>query len=75
MKIVIVNALFNEDKAIVSKIPGTTRDTIEDTLTIDGILFRFIDTAGLRDTEDVIEAIGVEKSKRKGQKILNNLYV
>ena len=71
----LLNALFNEDKAIVSKIPGTTRDTIEDTLTIDGILFRFIDTAGLRDTEDVIEAIGVEKAKEKVKKSSILIYM
>ena len=71
----MLNALFNEDKAIVSKIPGTTRDTIEDTLTIDGILFRFIDTAGLRDTEDVIEAIGVKKAKEKVKKSSILIYM
>ncbi len=61
----LLNALFKEEKAIVSNIPGTTRDVIEDTLIIQGISFRFIDTAGLRETEDVIEAMGVKKAKDK----------
>ena len=56
---------MNEDRAIVSAIPGTTRDAIEDTITISGIEFRFIDTAGLRETNDHIEAIGVAKAKEK----------
>ena len=61
----LLNALLNEDRAIVSSIPGTTRDTVEDTLIIDGIQFRFIDTAGLRETDDQIELIGVAKAKEK----------
>ena len=61
----LLNALLNEDRAIVSSIPGTTRDTIEDTLTLSGIEFRFIDTAGLRETNDRIEAVGVAKTKEK----------
>ena len=61
----LLNTLFNEEKAIVSNIPGTTRDVIEDTLTIDGIIFRFIDTAGLRETSDLIEAMGVKKAREK----------
>ena len=61
----LLNVLAQEEKAIVSEIAGTTRDSIEDTVTIDGIQFRFIDTAGLRETEDTIEAIGVEKAKTK----------
>jgi tRNA modification GTPase len=61
-KSTLLNALLEEERAIVSEIPGTTRDTIEDEITIDGILFRFIDTAGLRDTTDVIESIGVSRS-------------
>lgn len=61
-KSTLLNALLNEDKAIVSHIPGTTRDVIEDELTIDGILFRIIDTAGIRETFDIIESIGVEKT-------------
>jgi tRNA modification GTPase len=61
----LLNALFNEEKAIVSPIAGTTRDSIEDTLIIEGVQFRFIDTAGLRQTEDAIESIGVAKAKEK----------
>ncbi len=61
----LLNALLNEERAIVSTIPGTTRDTIEDTLTIDGVQYRFIDTAGLRETDDQIEAVGVAKAKEK----------
>lgn len=61
----LLNTLFNEEKAIVSAIAGTTRDSIEDTLVIKGIPFRFIDTAGLRKTDDTIEAIGVERAKAK----------
>jgi tRNA modification GTPase len=61
----LLNALLNEDRAIVSSIPGTTRDTIEDTLTLSGLEFRFIDTAGLRETNDRIEAVGVAKAKEK----------
>lgn len=61
----LLNAFLNEDRAIVSSIPGTTRDTIEDTLTLSGIEFRFIDTAGLRETNDRIEAVGVAKAKEK----------
>ena len=64
-KSTLLNALLGEDRAIVSDIPGTTRDTIEETLQIGGILFRFIDTAGLRDTTDTVEKIGVERSYRK----------
>ncbi len=64
-KSTLLNALLNEDRAIVSTIAGTTRDTIEDEITIDGIRFRFIDTAGIRNTEDEIEKIGVEKALEK----------
>ncbi len=64
-KSTLLNALLMEDKAIVSDIPGTTRDTIEDTIVIDGIQFRFTDTAGLRDTEDVIESLGIKKTHEK----------
>jgi tRNA modification GTPase len=60
-----LNALLNEEKAIVSDIAGTTRDFIEDEIIIGGVAFRFIDTAGLRETTDTIEAIGVERSLAK----------
>ena len=61
-KSTLLNALLDEDRAIVSDVPGTTRDTIEETLTLGGILFRFIDTAGLRESSDRIEKIGIERS-------------
>ena len=61
----MLNALLQEEKAIVSDIAGTTRDFIEDTLSIDGIQFRFIDTAGIRQTTDKLEAIGIERSFQK----------
>lgn len=64
-KSTLLNALLNEDRAIVSDIPGTTRDTIEEVINIQGIQFRFIDTAGIRNTEDVIEKKGVEKTLEK----------
>jgi tRNA modification GTPase len=64
-KSTLLNALLNEDKAIVSEIPGTTRDSIEDTIVIDGIEYRFIDTAGLRDTTDVVEIMGIKKTHEK----------
>ena len=64
-KSTLLNALLNEDKAIVSEIAGTTRDAIEDELNIGGIGFRFIDTAGIRDTKDVIESIGIKKTFEK----------
>lgn len=64
-KSTLLNALLNEERAIVSEIAGTTRDTIEDEMTIQGIKFRFIDTAGIRDTEDIIEAKGVERTFEK----------
>ncbi len=64
-KSTLLNALLNEEKAIVSDIPGTTRDFIEDEITIEGINFRFIDTAGLRETTDAIEAIGVSRTHEK----------
>ncbi len=60
----LLNALLGDDRAIVSDIPGTTRDTIEETLTLDGITFRFIDTAGLRHSDDRVETLGVERSKK-----------
>lgn len=61
-KSTLLNVLLEDDRAIVSEIPGTTRDTIEDELIIEGVLFRFIDTAGIRTTSDVIEQIGVNKA-------------
>jgi tRNA modification GTPase len=65
-KSTLLNALLNEDRAIVSEIPGTTRDTIEEVLNIDGILFRLIDTAGIRNhSEDIIETVGIKKSLEK----------
>jgi tRNA modification GTPase len=64
-KSTLLNALLNEDRAIVSHIPGTTRDTVEEEIVLDGILFRFIDTAGLRNTSDFIESIGVNKTLEK----------
>ena len=64
-KSTLLNALLGEDRAIVSDIAGTTRDTIEETLNINGILYRFIDTAGLRQTDETIERIGIERSYRK----------
>lgn len=64
-KSTLLNALLNEERAIVSDIPGTTRDVIEDELIIGGIRFRFIDTAGIRETTDRIEAIGVERTYGK----------
>jgi len=64
-KSTLLNALLNEERAIVSEIAGTTRDTVEDHMIIGGINFRFIDTAGIRDTEDIIEAKGVERTHAK----------
>ena len=64
-KSTLLNALLNEERAIVSDIAGTTRDTIEDELVINGIGFRFIDTAGIRDTKDVVENIGIKKTFEK----------
>lgn len=71
----LLNALLNDNRAIVSSIAGTTRDTIEDTLTIEGIQFRFIDTAGIRETTDEIEAEGVAKAKEKALKAKVLLYL
>lgn len=67
-KSTLLNRLLHEDKAIVSDFQGTTRDAIEDTITIQGILFRFIDTAGIRHTDDAIEQLGIERSLRAAEK-------
>ncbi len=64
-KSTLLNALLGEDRAIVSDVHGTTRDTIEEVLNIDGVLFRFIDTAGIRETSEVVERIGIERTYRK----------
>ena len=64
-KSTLLNALLNEERAIVSDIAGTTRDTIEDELVIEGMSFRFIDTAGIRETKDVVESIGIQKTFEK----------
>ena len=75
-KSTLLNALLNEERAIVSPIAGTTRDTIEEVLNINGISFRLIDTAGIRDAQDTIEAVGVEKTfeKIKSSSILVYVY-
>jgi tRNA modification GTPase len=64
-KSTLLNALLNEERAIVSEIAGTTRDTIEDEISIGGIGFRFIDTAGIRETQDIIEGLGIKKTFEK----------
>ena len=64
-KSTLLNALLGEERAIVSDIAGTTRDTIEETLNLGGVMFRFIDTAGLRETDEVVEKIGIERTFRK----------
>lgn len=74
-KSTLLNAILNEEKAIVSEIPGTTRDAIEDTIVIGGYSFRFIDTAGLRASEDRIESIGIERTWQKINDASIILYV
>ncbi|HVW14470.1 MAG TPA: tRNA uridine-5-carboxymethylaminomethyl(34) synthesis GTPase MnmE [Mucilaginibacter sp.] len=74
-KSTLLNALLNEDRAIVSHIPGTTRDTIEEVLNIDGINFRLIDTAGIREATDAIEKIGVERTMEKISQSALLIYV
>lgn len=64
-KSTLLNALLQEDRAIVSEVPGTTRDTVEEMLSIEGVLFRIIDTAGLRKTTDIVEKLGIERSYKK----------
>jgi tRNA modification GTPase len=74
-KSTLLNALLNEERAIVSEIAGTTRDTIEDELVIGGIGFRFIDTAGIRETADVIESLGIQKTFEKIEQAQVVLYL
>ncbi len=74
-KSTLLNALLNDDRAIVSDIPGTTRDTVEGMLTLDGITFRLVDTAGLRETEDAVEQLGIERSRRAYDDALIVLHV
>ena len=74
-KSTLLNALLNEDRAIVSDIPGTTRDTIEDMLIVDGQTFRFIDTAGIRDSDDAIEQFGIERTYQSIDKAMIVFYV
>ncbi len=74
-KSTLLNALLNEERAIVSEIAGTTRDTIEEVLNIKGVQFRLIDTAGIREAQDQIEAIGVQKTMEKIQQSALLLYV
>ncbi|MBL18984.1 MAG: tRNA uridine-5-carboxymethylaminomethyl(34) synthesis GTPase MnmE [Flavobacteriaceae bacterium] len=71
----LLNALLDEEKALVSDVAGTTRDSIEDTLTIGSIQYRFIDTAGLRKTMDIVEAMGVERTQEKMDKASILMYV
>ena len=74
-KSTLLNVLVNEDRAIVSEIAGTTRDAIEDVINIEGMRFRFIDTAGLRDTKDTIEKIGIQKALEKAEKAEVVIYL
>jgi tRNA modification GTPase len=74
-KSTLLNAILNEEKAIVSEIPGTTRDAIEDTIALEGYTFRFIDTAGLRQSEDQIENMGIERTYDKIEQAALILYV
>ncbi len=74
-KSTLLNALLNEERAIVSDIAGTTRDMIEDTVVIDGLLFRFADTAGIRETDDAIEKIGVERALQQAGKSAIIIYL
>ena len=71
----LLNTLLNENRAIVSSIPGTTRDTIEEQIVIDGIAFRFIDTAGIRETNDEIESLGIIKTFEKAKESSVVLYL
>ena len=71
----LLNTLVNEERAIVSEIAGTTRDTIEDVINIKGVQFRFIDTAGIRDTKETIEKIGIQKALEKAEKAKVVIYL
>lgn len=74
-KSTLLNTLLNEEKAIVSHIPGTTRDAIEDELIIDGVSYRFIDTAGIRETKDVVESIGIKRTYEKSAQAQLIIYL
>jgi tRNA modification GTPase len=74
-KSTLLNTLLNEERAIVSDIPGTTRDAIEDEMVLGGINFRFTDTAGLRETQDIIEAMGVERTRERMKKASLIIYL
>ena len=74
-KTTLLNALLGEERAIVSDIQGTTRDTVEDTLVLGGMLFRFIDTAGMRQTDDTIESLGIERSRQAAQRAAAILHL
>ena len=74
-KSTLLNALLNEERAIVSSVAGTTRDLIEDEVSLDGIRFRFVDTAGLRDTTDVVESIGVERTLQRVKQAALVIYL
>ena len=74
-KSTLLNALLNEEKAIVSDVPGTTRDFIEDQVTLEGVVFRFIDTAGIRKTSDKVESVGVQRTHEKMQQASLVIYL
>jgi tRNA modification GTPase len=74
-KSTLLNALLNEDRAIVSHIPGTTRDAIEDEIRIEGVAFRFIDTAGIRETKNIVERIGIKKTFEKAESAQAIIYM
>lgn len=74
-KSTLLNALLNEEKAIVSEIPGTTRDVVEDSISIDGVTFRFIDTAGLRESSNTVESMGIERTYEQIRQARIVLYV
>ena len=74
-KSTLLNAMLNEERAIVSSIAGTTRDSIEETMRLGDVTFRFIDTAGLRDTDDPLEAIGIERARDKARNVRVVLFL